>query len=75
MPPVGVFHGTLEALVTILIPETNICQDWNVCIKESKERKHKCGCFFCYFKMSEIPVKTVKSCEDVPDCFYQLNKK
>merc|ERR1719222_816275 len=35
--PVGVFHGTLEALVTIL-----------------------------------IPVKTVKSCEDVPDCFYQL---
>merc|ERR1719432_18073 len=35
--PVWVFHGALEALVTIL-----------------------------------IPVKTVKSCEDVSDCFYQL---
>ena len=39
MPPVGVFHGTLEALVTILIPGTKIkCQDWNVHIDESKER-------------------------------------
>ena len=73
MPPVGVFHGTLEALVTILIPGTKIkCQDWNVHIDESKERGLL---FFCHFKMSEIPVKTVKSCEDVPDCFYQLNKK
>ena len=36
--PVWLLHGEPAALVTILIPETKICQGWNAGIKESKQK-------------------------------------
>ena len=37
--PVWVFHGTLEALVTILIPATRTCEDY--CYIKEIELKHE----------------------------------